>query len=77
VAVNIKMDLGEIIWSGMRWIVVAEDRDKVEGSCEHGNELSGSINAGSFLSSCTTGGLSRRAQFPGFTYLPIWGNVVL
>jgi hypothetical protein len=34
----------------------------VEGSCEHGNESSGSINAGKFLSSCTIGGFSRRAQ---------------
>jgi hypothetical protein len=34
----------------------------VEGSCEHGNEPSGSINVGKFLSSCTDGGFSRRAQ---------------
>jgi hypothetical protein len=34
----------------------------VEGSCEHGNEPSRSLNAGQFLSGCTTGGLSRRAQ---------------
>jgi hypothetical protein len=36
----------------------------VEGSCEHGNEPSGSINAGKFMSSCTTGSFSRRAQLP-------------
>jgi uncharacterized membrane protein AbrB (regulator of aidB expression) len=34
----------------------------VEGSCEYGNEPSGSINAGKFLSSCTVGSFSRRAQ---------------
>jgi hypothetical protein len=34
----------------------------VEGSYEHGNEPSGSINAGKFLKSCTIGGFSRRAQ---------------
>jgi hypothetical protein len=34
----------------------------VEGSCEHGNETSGSIIAGKFSSGCTTGGFSRRAQ---------------
>jgi hypothetical protein len=34
----------------------------VEGSCERGNEPSGSINAGKFLSGCTIGGFSRRAQ---------------
>jgi hypothetical protein len=25
---NIKLDLGEIVWSGMDWIGLAEDRDK-------------------------------------------------
>jgi hypothetical protein len=34
----------------------------VEGSCEHGNEPSGSIKCWKFLSSCTVGGFSRRAQ---------------
>jgi hypothetical protein len=34
----------------------------MEGACEHGNEPSGSINAGKFLNSCTIGGFSRRAQ---------------
>jgi hypothetical protein len=34
----------------------------VEGSCEHGDEPSGSINAGKFLSGCTMGGFSRRTQ---------------
>jgi hypothetical protein len=34
----------------------------VEGSFEHGNEPSGSQNIGKFLSNCTTGGFSTRAQ---------------
>jgi hypothetical protein len=34
----------------------------VEGPCEHGNEPSGSINVGIFLSGCATGSFSRRAQ---------------
>jgi hypothetical protein len=34
----------------------------VEGSCENGNDPSGSINVGKFLSGCTTGGFSKRAQ---------------
>jgi hypothetical protein len=34
----------------------------VDGSSEQGNEPSGSINGGKFLSSCTIGGFSRRAQ---------------
>jgi hypothetical protein len=40
---NIKMDLGEIGWDGMDWIELAQDRDPVEGSCEHGDEPSGSL----------------------------------
>jgi hypothetical protein len=36
----------------------------VEGSCEHGNELSGSINVGKFLSSCTNGGLLKKGSAP-------------
>jgi hypothetical protein len=40
---NIKMHLREIGWDGMDWINLAEDRDQWEGSCEHGNEPSGSI----------------------------------
>jgi hypothetical protein len=36
---NIKMDLREIGWDGMDWIDLAQDR----GSCERGNEPSGSI----------------------------------
>jgi hypothetical protein len=40
---NIKIDLREIGWDGMDWINLAQDRDPVKGSCEHGHELSGSI----------------------------------
>jgi hypothetical protein len=40
---NIKLDLREILWGGMDCIDLALDRRPVEGSCEHGNEPSGSI----------------------------------
>jgi hypothetical protein len=36
---NIIMDLRDIGWNGMDWIDLAQDM----GSCEHGNEPSGSI----------------------------------
>jgi hypothetical protein len=39
---NIKIDLRGIDWGGMDWIDLAQDRNK-GGSCEQGNELSGSI----------------------------------
>jgi hypothetical protein len=48
----------------------------VEGCCEHGNEPSGSINDGKFLSSCATGGFSRRAQLRGVvSYRPNDGHL--
>jgi hypothetical protein len=47
----------------------------VEGSCEHGNEPSGSINAGQFLSSCTIGFFSRRAQLHEVIFL-IYINIL-
>jgi hypothetical protein len=34
----------------------------VEGSCEHGNVPSGSVKCWKFMSSCTTGSFSSRAQ---------------
>jgi hypothetical protein len=40
---NIKMDLGEIGWGGVHWIILAQDRGPVEGSCECGNEPPGSV----------------------------------
>ena len=30
-------------WEGVDWIVLAQDRGQVVGSCAHGDELSGSI----------------------------------
>jgi hypothetical protein len=48
---NIKMDLRETGWVSMDWINVAQDRDQWR------------TGAGKFLSSCTIGGCSRRAQF--------------
>jgi hypothetical protein len=41
---DIKMDLREIEWGGKDWTDLAQDMDQWTGSCEHGNEPSGSIN---------------------------------
>jgi hypothetical protein len=41
------MDLREIGWDGMDWIYLAQGL--VEGSCEHGNEPSGSIKCWEIL----------------------------
>jgi hypothetical protein len=54
--------LEKIGWGGLNWTDLAQERGPVEGSCEHGNEPSGYIKRWKFLSSCTTGGFSRRAH---------------
>jgi len=46
---NIKMDLQEVGCGDMDWIELAEDRGQVAGTCECGNEPSGSIKCGEFL----------------------------
>jgi hypothetical protein len=46
---DIKMDLQEVEFGGMDWIVQAQDRDKVAGTCECGNVPSGSIKCGEIL----------------------------
>jgi hypothetical protein len=45
---NIRRDLQEVGGDCGNWMERAQDRDR----CEHGNELSGSINAGNFLTGC-------------------------
>jgi hypothetical protein len=45
---NIKIDLREIGWDGMDWIDLAQDRDQ--------------WRTGKFLSGCTIGSFSGRAQ---------------
>jgi hypothetical protein len=51
------MDLREIGWDGMDWIDLAQDRDQWRTLVSMVLK-----NTGRFLSSCTIGGFSRRAQ---------------
>jgi hypothetical protein len=59
---NIKMNLREIGWNGMYWIDLAEDRDQWRALVNAVMNLRVPKNAGKFLSGCTIGSFSRRAQ---------------
>jgi hypothetical protein len=48
---DVKMDLQETGCGGMDWIDQVQDRGKFVGAREGGNELSGSIKCGEFLTS--------------------------
>jgi len=48
---NIKMDIREVgAWTGQSWLRIGTGA----GTCEYGDERSGSKNAGNFLTSCRT-----------------------
>jgi len=44
-----RMDLRGTEWEGVDWIRPAQDNGPVAGSCDRGNESSGSINGREFL----------------------------
>jgi hypothetical protein len=59
---NIKMDLREIGWNGMDWVDLAQDRGQWRALVNTVMNLRVPKNAGKFLSGCTIGGFSKRAQ---------------
>jgi hypothetical protein len=62
---NIKMDLREIGWGGKDWIDLAQDGNQCRTLVNTVMNLQVRYNAGKFLSSCATGGFSRRTQLHG------------
>jgi hypothetical protein len=46
---NIRMNLTEIVWESVDWNSSGSGHGPVAGSCEHGNEASGSTEGGEFL----------------------------
>jgi hypothetical protein len=59
---NIKIDLREIGWDFMDWINLAQDREQWRTLVNTVMSLGIVQNVGKFLSSCTIGSFSRRAQ---------------
>jgi hypothetical protein len=60
---NIKMDRRENGWNGVDWVDLSQDRDHWRALVNTVMNLRVPQNAGKFLSGCTIGGFSRRAQF--------------
>jgi hypothetical protein len=59
---SIKIGLRETGWDGMDWIDLAQDRDQWRALVNVVMNLRVPQNVGKFLSGCTIGSFSRRAQ---------------
>jgi hypothetical protein len=59
---NIKIDVREMGWDGVDSIVLGQDRDQRRALVNMVMNLRILLNAGKFLSGCTIGSFSRRAQ---------------
>jgi hypothetical protein len=69
------MDLGEIGWSGMDCIGLAQDRDRWKAVVNTVMNLLTRLNVEKFLSSCTTVGLSNSAQLHRVIIIKILGII--
>jgi hypothetical protein len=61
----------------MDWIDLAQDRDQWRALVNTVMDLWVPYNIGKFLSSCTTGGFSSRAQLHEVSYLVNRSNVII
>jgi hypothetical protein len=60
---NIKMVLRGIVWDGVDWMNLVQDRDHQRSLVKTVMNLRFPSNIRKFLSGCTTGGFSKRTQF--------------
>jgi hypothetical protein len=68
---NIKIDLGEMVWDGIDWIVQAHDRDKWRALVNVVMNPLGFIKCWEVLSGCTAGDVSSSARLHRVSYLEI------
>jgi hypothetical protein len=66
---NIKMDLRDIGWGGLDQIDLAQDRDQWRALMNMVMNLRALYNFWKFLSSCITGGFSRRTVLLGVNWI--------
>jgi hypothetical protein len=59
---NIRMDLGEVGWSDVDWIGLAQDRNRWRALVNSVLSLRATYNAGKLSSDLTSSGLSSSAQ---------------
>jgi hypothetical protein len=62
---NIKIGISEIELGGTDWIHLAQDRDQWRARANTVMNRRFLYHVGKFLTSCATGGFSRRSQFHG------------
>jgi hypothetical protein len=51
-----------VVWTGLIWIRIGTNRDKWRALVNTVMDLRAPYNTGKFLSGCTNGGFSRKAQ---------------
>jgi hypothetical protein len=74
---NIEMDPRQIGWGGMDWIDLAQYRDQWTVLVNTVMNLRVPYNAGKFLSSCTIGGFSRRAQLHEVSLVSYFAKIII
>jgi hypothetical protein len=73
---NIKIDLMQIVWDGMDWIDLAQDKDQRRALVKTVMNLRVPYNSWKFLSGCTVGSFSRRAQLRKYSFITLFDGIV-